>query len=129
MGCHISLVSGLLSHYSKDHYRLELEHNYITKSGQTWSQDRRCVECFVNIPIREDYLQHIGVEHRRVEQFLPTKYKLPPDAVKVNKVCSSKSVYLYKSPYTLKVYRFTYAHLASHSNKFFFTFYLIILLY
>jgi len=76
-------VKGLLSHYSKDHYRLELEHNYITKSGQTWSQDRKCEECFVNIPIREDYLQHIGVEHRRVEQFLPTKYKLPPDSVQV----------------------------------------------
>ena len=30
--------------------------------------------------------------------------------MKLNKVCASKSVYLYISPYSLKVYRFACAH-------------------
>ena len=58
----------LLSHYSRDHYRLELEHNYITKQGQTWGQDRRCGDCHLTIHSRDEYIQHLGVTHRHVLQ-------------------------------------------------------------
>ena len=74
-------VKALLTHYSKDHYRLELEHNFITRSGKTWNDDKRCQECFINIQSREEYLQHIGVYHRMVDRELPAKYRLPPEAL------------------------------------------------
>merc|ERR1712079_99173 len=73
----------LLSHYSRDHYRLELEHNYITKQGQTWGQDRRCGDCHLTIHSRDEYIQHIGVTHRHVLQFLPEKYRLPADSLEI----------------------------------------------
>ena len=74
-------VKALLTHYSKDHYRLELEHNFITRSGKTWSHDRKCQECFIPVQSREEYILHIGVEHRMVDRELPSKYRLPADTI------------------------------------------------
>ena len=67
----------LLSHFSKEHYRLELEHNYITRPGMTWATDKRCPQCFKIVETKQDLIYHIGVEHRAVEKFLPEKYRLP----------------------------------------------------
>ena len=69
--------NALLSHFSEEHYRLELEHNYITRPGRTWRTDKRCPTCFKIVEAKEDFVLHIGVEHRAVEAFLPEKYKLP----------------------------------------------------
>ena len=57
--------------------RLELEHNYITKQGNTWSEDRQCGDCSAVISTREEYILHLGVTHRHVLQFLPAKFRLP----------------------------------------------------
>ena len=67
-----------MSHFS-DHYKLELEHNYITRPGGSDSSEHKCAECPLIINNKEEYLQHLGVVHRKVEQFLPRKYRLPPD--------------------------------------------------
>ena len=64
------------------HNRLELEHNYITKQGNTWSEDRRCGDCSAVISTREEYVHHLGVSHRHVLQFLPAKFR-PPAPTKV----------------------------------------------
>merc|ERR1711915_994294 len=67
----------LLAHFSEEHYRLELEHNYITRPGMMWTTDKRCPKCLKIVESKENFLFHIGVEHRSVEEYLPEKYKLP----------------------------------------------------
>ena len=62
--------------------RLELEHNYITKQGNTWSEDMKCGDCCAVIATREEYVEHLGVSHRQVLQFLPVKFR-PPALEKV----------------------------------------------
>ena len=69
--------NALLAHFSEEHYRLELEHNYITRPGMMWTTDKRCPQCFKLVETKEQLINHMGVEHRAVEKFLPEKYKLP----------------------------------------------------
>eukprot|EP00092_Neocalanus_flemingeri_P009100 GFUD01009798.1.p1 GENE.GFUD01009798.1~~GFUD01009798.1.p1 ORF type:complete len:634 (+),score=157.11 GFUD01009798.1:236-1903(+) len=70
-------LNSLLSHFSEEHYRLELEHNYVTRPGMTWLVDKRCPQCLKIVETKQQLIYHIGVEHREVEKFLPEKYKLP----------------------------------------------------
>jgi len=68
--------NALLSHFSEEHYRLELEHNYITMPGMTWATDKKCPQCLKMVEKKQDFVYHIGVEHRAVQNFLPKKYQL-----------------------------------------------------
>ena len=74
---------------------MELEHNYITKQGNTWSEDRRCLDCSTVISTREEYVHHLGVSHRHVLQFLPAKFRPPaPIEVRILSVLSAHSLKL-----------------------------------
>ena len=78
----------------KFYCRLELEHNYITKQGNTWNEDRKCGNCGALISTREEYVHHLGVSHRHVLQFLPAKFRPPaPEPVKVTYCCLDSKVY------------------------------------
>merc|ERR1719369_1178655 len=47
----------------------------MTKPGSMWATSKQCPFCSVKVDGWELFIHHVGVEHRAVEQFIPTKFK------------------------------------------------------
>jgi len=84
----------LLEHMSTTHYRLELERTYMTKSDTVWALSNHCPVCHKKVDEWETFLKHIGVQHRAVEQFMPEKFRFPPETAVIKTEESSHSCML-----------------------------------
>jgi len=76
-------MTSLLNHMSNIHYRLEIERTYMTRPGAVWAIKKQCPLCDEVVEDWEVFINHIGVGHRAVEQFMPEKFRFPTDATTV----------------------------------------------
>lgn len=87
-------MDGLLEHMSTTHYRLELERTYMTKSDTKWALSNHCPVCDKKVDDWETFVKHIGVQHRAVEQFMPEKFRFPPETAVIKTEESSHTCML-----------------------------------